>query len=146
MSRRPVAIVAPFLLAAAGAFGTSPALAQAAFLPASDLKWQNAGVPGVSTAVARGDLSKGATHFYLKYAAGFAAPLHHHSPDHYATTVTGNLVLVGADGKEHRLAPGSYFAFVNKATHAARCEGSQDCVMFIDARSAWDVVIAKPKP
>ena len=146
MLKRFAAVVAPFILAAIGTVLSGPVTAQTAFSPANDIKWTNAGVPGVSTAAVRGDMSKGASHFYLKYAAGFVAPMHHHSPDHYATTVTGNLVLVGADGKEHRLAPGSYFALVNKAAHAARCEGSQDCVMFIDARSAWDVVMAKPKP
>jgi hypothetical protein len=82
------------------------------------LKWINAGIPGVDTAVVKGDMKKGASHFYLKYAGGFAAPVHHHSPDHFATTVTGNLVLV-VDGKEHRLPPGSYFAFTGKAKHAA---------------------------
>jgi quercetin dioxygenase-like cupin family protein len=118
--------------------------AKAVFTPSADVKWINAGVPGVETAVVKGNMAKGASHFYLKYGAGFVAPVHHHSPDHYATTVTGNLVLV-VDGKEHRLAPGSYFAFTGKANHAARCEGSQDCVMFIDARGPWDVVMAKPK-
>ena len=59
------------------------------------------------------------------------------------TTVAGNLVLI-VDGKEQRLPPGSYFAFTGKARHAARCEGAQDCVMFIDARGRWDVVVAKP--
>jgi quercetin dioxygenase-like cupin family protein len=88
-------------------------------------------------------MAKGASRFYLKYAAGFAAPVHHHSPDHYVTTVAGNLVLI-ADGKEHRLPPGSYFAFTGKAKHAARCEGTEACVMFIDARGPWDVVLAKP--
>jgi quercetin dioxygenase-like cupin family protein len=101
--------------------------------------WVQGGIPGVSTAAVEGDMGKGASHFFLKYAAGFVAPLHHHTPDHYVTTVSGNLVLV-VDGKEHRLAPGSYFAFTGKATHAARCEGSEDCVMFVDARGKWDVV------
>ena len=72
----------------------------------SSLKWSDAGIPGVSTSVVEGDLSKGPSHFYLKYAAGFVAPVHHHSPDHYVTTVAGNLVLI-MDGKEQRLAPGS---------------------------------------
>ena len=125
-----------------------PALAQsgmnAMFAPVAELKWVGAGVPGVSTAVVRGDMAKSASHFFLKYASGFVAPVHHHSPDHYATTVTGNLVLI-VDGKEHRLAPGSYFAFTGRAQHGARCEGAQDCVMFIDARGPWDVVVAKPK-
>jgi quercetin dioxygenase-like cupin family protein len=120
------------------------ATAQAVFTPAADLKWIGAGIPGVETAVVKGDMAKGASQFYLKYPAGFVAPVHHHSPDHYVTTVAGNLVLI-VDGKEHRLPPGSYFAFTGKAKHAARCEGTQDCVMFIDARSGWDVVPEAPK-
>ena len=132
------------------AFATvlAPAIAlaaeSAASQPASNLKWVNAGVPGVETAVVRGDMKAGASHFYLKYPAGFAAPLHHHSPDHYATTVSGQLVLI-VDGKEQRMPPGSYFAFVKKAKHAARCEGTEPCVMFIGARGPWDVVLAKDK-
>jgi len=39
------------------------------------------------------------------------------------------------------LAPGSYFALLNKAPHAARVEGKDACVMFIDARGPWDVVM-----
>ncbi len=137
------------VLAAAALAAFAPAaLAQGApapkavFAPTADLKWIGAGVPGVSTALVRGDMAKGASHFYLKYDAGFVAPVHHHSPDHFVTTVTGNLVLV-VDGKEHRLPPGSYFAFTGKAPHAARCEGADACVMFVDARGRWDVVLAK---
>ena len=117
---------------------------KAVLTPAANLKWVGAGVPGVETAAVKGDMAKGASHFYLKYAAGFTAPVHYHSPDHYVTTVTGDLVLV-VDGKEHRLPPGSYFAFTGKAPHAARCEGKQDCVMFVDARGKWDVVVPKAK-
>jgi quercetin dioxygenase-like cupin family protein len=134
--------VAAALALAPAAFAQGPA--KAVFMPMADLKWIGAGIPGVETAVVKGDMAKGPSHFYLKYAAGFVSPVHHHSPDHYVTTVTGNLVLV-ADGKEHRLPPGSYFAFTGKAKHAARCEGTQDCVMFIDARAPWDVVVPKPK-
>lgn len=115
---------------------------KAAVVSRDGLKWVAAGVPGVSTAVVEGDQAKGPSHFYLRYAAGFVAPRHHHSPDHYATTVTGTLVLV-VDGREQRLPPGSFFAFTEKATHAVRCEGNEACVMFIDARGAWDVV---PEP
>ncbi len=148
MKNRSCAFAAAAALALVPAF--APAVfaqgaAKAAFTPAADLKWIGAGVPGVASAVVKGDMAKGPSHFYLKYGAGFVAPVHHHSPDHYVTTVTGDLVLI-VDGKEHRLPPGSYFAFTGKAKHAARCEGSQDCVMFIDARGPWDVVLAnKPQ-
>jgi quercetin dioxygenase-like cupin family protein len=125
-------------LAARATFAGAPAEAT----PQASLKWTDAGIPGVSTAQVRGEMAKGPSHFYLRYAGGFAAPRHHHSPDHYATTVSGTLVLV-VDGREQRLGPGSYFAFTNKAVHSARCDGKQDCVMFIDARGPWDVVADK---
>lgn len=116
------------------------------FTSKADVKWTEAGIPGVSTAAVQGDMAKGPSHFYLKYAAGFVSPLHHHTPDHYVTTLSGNLVLIVA-GKKHSLAPGSYFAFTGKAAHVARCEGAEDCVMFIDARDTWDVVPeASPDP
>jgi quercetin dioxygenase-like cupin family protein len=89
--------------------------------------------------VAAGNIDSGASRFFLKYAAGFVAPPHHHSPDHQVALVSGNLVL-SVGGKEYRLAPGSFFSFEGKPLHAARCEGSADCVMFINARGRWDVV------
>ena len=117
---------------------------KAELTPAANLKWTGAGVPGVETAAVRGDMKKGASHFYLKYAGGFVAPVHYHSPDHYVSTVAGNLVLI-VDGKEHSLPPGSYFGLTGKALHGARCEGKEACVMFIDARGKWDVVVPKAK-
>jgi hypothetical protein len=110
-------------------------------MPAAGLAWKGVGVPGVATAVVDGDMAKGASHFFLRYSKGLVTPSHFHSPDHFVTTIAGTLVLV-VDGKEHRLPPGSYFALINKARHIARCEGAEDCVMFVDARSAWDVVLA----
>jgi quercetin dioxygenase-like cupin family protein len=144
-STLPTAAALVFAALAPAAFAQGAAApAKAVFAPAGNLKWIGAGVPGVETAVVKGDMAKGASHFYLKYPAGFVSPVHHHSPDHYVTTVGGNLVL-SVDGKEHRLPPGSYFALTGKAKHAARCEGAEACVMFIDARGKWDVVLAKPK-
>jgi quercetin dioxygenase-like cupin family protein len=142
MSRtRPAAVLLVCAAALAGAVFADSA-AKAVVTSQSSLHWSDAGIPGVSTAVVDGDMAKGASRFYLKYAAGFVAPLHHHSPDHDVTTVTGNLVLI-VDGKEQRLAPGSYFALTGKAKHSARCEGSVDCVMFVHAAGPWDVVPEK---
>lgn len=117
----------------------------AVFVPASDMKFIDVpGFPGLQTAVAEGDPAKGPHHFYLKFAAGFAAPVHHHTADHYATVVSGTLVLT-VDGKEHKLLPGSYFAFTGKADHATKCEAGADCVVFIDVRGPWDVVPLESK-
>ena len=107
-----------------------------------DLKWVDQGIPGISAATVDGDMKKGASHFFLKYPGGLVTPLHHHSPDHYVTVLSGNLVLV-VDGKDHAVPPGSFFALTGKEPHAARCEGKEDCVMFVDARGPWDVVPEK---
>jgi quercetin dioxygenase-like cupin family protein len=134
----PAAVLAVALFAC----GAAVAAGKAVVSPKAGIKWEDAGIPGVTKAAVDGDMAKGASHFYLKYPAGFVTPVHHHSADHYVTTVSGNLVLI-ADGKETALPPGSYFALTGKALHAARCEGSEDCVMFIDARGPWDVVPEK---
>lgn len=140
-SLNAVPLAAALVVAVAGA-----ALAQgsgkAVVTSQASLKWSEAGIPGVSTAPVDGDPAKGPSRFYLKYASGLVTPVHHHSSDHFVTTVSGNLVLI-LDGKEQRLAPGSYFAFTGKAKHAARCETGADCVMFVQALSPWDVVPEK---
>jgi len=125
-------LLAPAVLAVAAGGGS-------AITPRAELHWAEAGVPGVSTAAVQGDMAQGPSHFFLKYAPGFVSPPHHHTADHYVVTVAGNLVLV-TGGQEHRLTPGSYFAFTGQAPHVTRCEGGEACVMFIDARGKWDVV------
>lgn len=141
-------LISSFL--ALGLFGFMAAQAsdvgKAVVTPAADVKWTQGSIPGVSTAAVQGDMATGPSHFFLKYAAGLVTPPHHHSADHYVVTISGILVLV-ANGKGQRLDPGSYFALTGNAAHVARCEGAEDCVMFIDARGPWDVVPeASPAP
>jgi quercetin dioxygenase-like cupin family protein len=114
--------------------------ATAVLTPAADLKWADVpGFKGVQLATADGDPSKGAAHFYLKFVAGFSAPLHHHSADHYVTVVSGTLVL-GVDGKDVKLPPGSFFEFTHAKPHTTTCAAGADCVLAMDARDKWDVV------
>ncbi len=137
-NKRVILCAAAILIAAAVPIAAS-AEDNAVLTPVSDLKWTDAGVPGVSTAPVYGDMKQGESHFYLKYATGFAAPVHYHTADHIVVLVSGALTLI-LDGKEHRLAPGSSFSLKDKAPHAARCEAGDDCVMFVDARGPWDAV------
>lgn len=131
----------------------SAALIAAAFVPAfgadesvvvanADLKWVNLGDSGVSAALVSGDMEKGASRFFLKYPAGFVTPLHHHTTDHYITLVSGSITLT-VDGKDYKLGPGSYFELKQKKPHAAKVEGSEAAVFFIEAEKAWDVVLEK---
>jgi glyoxylate utilization-related uncharacterized protein len=109
-------------------------------VPTGDIKWGDVpGMAGVQLAAVEGDPSKGPAHFFLKFAGGFAAPLHYHTADHFGTVVAGTLALT-VDGKEQKLPPGSFFAFSGKTKHATRCEAGPDCVLSMDARGKWDVV------
>jgi quercetin dioxygenase-like cupin family protein len=135
------ALVTAALLLTAAALSTAVAgdAAKSSVTPSADIKWAAAAFPGVSTAAVEGDMTKGASHFFLKYDAGLVTPLHHHSADHYVTVVSGTLALT-VDGKETTLGPGSFFALVNKTPHTARVVGDAPAVMLVDARAPWDVV------
>lgn len=112
----------------------------AVLVPAAELKWGDVpGFPGLQIAVVEGDPGKGASHFFLKFTAGFSAPVHHHNANHSGTVVSGTLVLT-VDGAEQKLPPGSFFAFPNKNKHATRCEPGADCVLSIATRGKWDVI------
>lgn len=90
-------------------------------------------------AVVEGDPAKGAHHSLMRFTGGFAAPLHHHTADHYVTVVAGTLVLA-VDGQEKELPAGSYFAFTGMKPHVTKCKAGADCTLAIDARGKWDVV------
>ena len=118
----------------------------AVLVPAAELKWTP--VPemtGIQIATVDGDPSKGPSHFFLKFDAGFTAPMHHHSANHSVTVVAGTLVLT-VDGKEQKLPAGSFFTFNSKAKHATACEKGADCILSMDVRGKWDVVPEADKP
>ncbi|HEY5552625.1 MAG TPA: cupin domain-containing protein [Opitutaceae bacterium] len=134
-----VAIVAAFCAVAsvlAGEAGKSVVLAKA------DLKWKAMGDSGVAAAPVSGDMEKGPFRFFLKYPAGLVTPLHSHTADHHVTMVSGSITLT-VGGKDYRLGRGDYFMLADKAPHAAKVEGSEDAVFYIEAAGPWDVVMAK---
>ena len=134
----PIALFAPH--------GTAKDNPKSGVIAAGDIKWADVpGFPGVQMAVLGGNSAKGPHHSMLKFAGGFSAPLHHHTADHYATVVAGTVVLV-IDGVENKLPAGSYFAFTGKAKHETRCAAGAECVIAVDARGAWDVLVEGAKP
>jgi quercetin dioxygenase-like cupin family protein len=117
----------------------------ALIVPATDLKWSEVpDMAGVKVAPVEGDPAKGPSHFFIKFAGGFAAPLHHHTANHFVTVVAGTVVLA-VDGKEQKLPAGSFFAFSNQAKHTTSCTAGADCVLSIDSRGKWDVVMEGEK-
>lgn len=127
---------------AAALLALSPlALAGGSVTTKAQLSWKDLG-NGVAAATVSGNMDKGASRFFLKYPAGLVTPKHHHDTDHYGTVVSGRITLT-VDGKDHALGPGDYFALTNKVPHAAKVEGNEPAVMFIQADAPWNVVMQK---
>lgn len=135
-----VAVVAAALFSAAWGFAAE--MSKSVVLPAAELKWTTMGNAGVATAPVSGDMGKGPCRFFLKYPTGLVTPMHYHTADHHVTVVSGSLTLKVED-KEYHLGPGAYFKLSDKVLHAAKVEGKEDAIMFIQADAAWDVVMAK---
>ena len=130
-------VVAPAIVGAKGARSSL-------LLPNADIKFTDVpDMKGIQLATLDGDPAKGPSHFMLKFAGGFAAPVHHHTANHSGTVVAGTLVLT-VDGKEQKLPAGSFFSFSGKMPHATKCEAGADCVLSMDVRGKWDVVPEKP--
>ena len=109
-------------------------------VPKGDLKWNDVpGFAGVQIAAVDGEPAAGPSHFFLKFAPGFAAPLHHHSANHSGTVVAGTMVLT-IDGKQEKLPAGSFFKLSDKVKHATTCEAGAECILSMDVRGKWDVV------
>lgn len=112
-------------------------------IEAKDIKWTAMeGFQGVYISTIEGDAKKGAHHSFIKFDAGFAAPLHTHTANHYSTVIAGTIIMT-VDGVEHRLPAGSYFSFLNKRAHATSCAPGADCLLFTDVRGKWDVIPEK---
>ena len=112
------------------------------FAPAGDLKWKDdPDHPGVQVAAVHGDPTKGAAKFFVKFPSGFAAPLHHHTADHWSVVISGTVVL--NDGQDHTLPAGSYWSLTGKKQHTTKCTDPAGCTIFVDAHGKWDVVPEK---
>jgi len=141
MTFRHAAVISISVAALMTAMPVLAAAPPAVVMAKADLKWKDLG-NGIAAAPVSGDMDKGASRFYLKYPVGLVTPKHHHDANHYVTVVSGTITLT-VDGKAHRLGPGSYFALTNKASHVAKVEGNEEAVFFIQAESAWNVVMDK---
>ena len=74
--------------------------------PAADLTWTDLdpkGAPGVQIADVWGNHAKGAFGAFLKFPAGFAAPLHTHTNDYKVVILSGTFIQGPEGGAEFRL-------------------------------------------
>jgi anti-sigma factor ChrR (cupin superfamily) len=115
------------------------------FMTAGDLKWTDLDptAPGVKIAELWGDHTKGAYGAFIKFPAGFSAPLHTHTNDAKIVVLSGTFIA-GPEGKpEVRLGPGSYY-FQPGVTyrHTTACDKASECLFFSESTGKFDLIPA----
>jgi quercetin dioxygenase-like cupin family protein len=128
--------------------GTSPLWAKSHKKPisiaAEELQWvPNPAKPEqISAAVVWGDMKKGAHGAFHKFKAGTIVENHSHSANLKAVVVAGTLVT-GPEGAPKKMGPGSFFTDPSNFNHVTTCEGTTDCIVYIDASGKFDLKMAK---
>lgn len=136
------ALVALATVSAATQSAAQSAAPTASVVAAGELKWVDVPDTPAKMATVKGDAAKGPHASFIKLPAGFSAPLHSHSADHNVVVVAGNLTMTVEGGAAKKLGPGSWFEFTGKKKHVTTCDAGADCVLFIAAKAAWDLVPA----
>jgi anti-sigma factor ChrR (cupin superfamily) len=111
-------------------------------MPASDLKWADLdpkGAPGVKVADVWGDHAKGAFGAFIKFPAGFTAPLHTHTNDFKIVIVSGTFIQAPEGKLEFRLGPGSYLMQPGgNYKHTSACDKASECLFLVQSNGKFD--------
>jgi anti-sigma factor ChrR (cupin superfamily) len=127
---------------------SSAALAQTAptMMPAGDMKWMDldpTGAPGVKVSDVWGDHTKGAFGAFIKFPAGFAAPLHTHTNAYKIVVVSGTFLQAPEGKSEVRLGPGSYLMQPGGGyKHTSACDMASECLFFVQSDGKFDLIPA----
>jgi anti-sigma factor ChrR (cupin superfamily) len=135
-------LVALATVSAATQSAAQSAAPTASIVAAGELKWVDVPDTPAKLATVKGDSAKGPHASFIKLPAGFSAPLHSHSADHQVAVAAGTLTMTPEGGTAKKLGPGSWFEFTGKKKHVTTCDAGADCVLFIVAKAAWDLVPA----
>ena len=151
-ARNVVAFAVSFVLAAAIlAQGSGQAKAKGApktagapiFMQSGNLKWVDlnpTGAPGVKIADVWGDHTKSGYGAFLKFPAGFLAPLHTHTSAIKIVVISGTYMQTPEGKAEERMGPGSYvFQPGGNYKHISACDKSSECVLFIESIGKFDL-------
>ena len=110
---------------------------------ASALKWADMdpkGAPGVKISDVWGDHTKGAFGAFIKFPAGFSAPLHTHTNDFKVVVISGTFVQAPEGKPEMRLGPGSYeMQPGGNYKHTTMCDKASECEIFVQGNGKFDL-------
>ena len=127
----------------AGAPAAKPMGRDPVVKPAADMKWTDLDPqrgPGVKISDISGDHTKGAFSAFIKFPAGFAAPLHTHSNAMKMVVISGTFVQQPEGKPEFRLGPGSYlFQPGGGYKHTTACDKASECLVFAEGIGKFDL-------
>ena len=144
--KRLMVFALPFVVAAV-ALAQGPRAASKGgtpiFMTPADLKWADlnpTGAPGVKIADVWGDHTKGAYGAFLKFPAGFLAPLHTHTYAVKIVVVSGTYTQTPEGKTEMRMGPGSYVMQPGGTyKHISGCDKASACELFIESNGKFDL-------
>jgi mannose-6-phosphate isomerase-like protein (cupin superfamily) len=98
---------------------------------------------GLKTALIGVDPNTKGTTGYARTPGGSGLAAHWHSFAEYTVLLDGKGTLVVA-GKQHEIAPGSYFVIPAKAVHQLTCAAGGDCLLLTRRAGPTDYNFVKP--
>ncbi|HEY6147738.1 MAG TPA: DUF4437 domain-containing protein [Thermoanaerobaculia bacterium] len=114
------------------------------FVHANDLKWADlnpTGAPGVKIADVWGDHKTTGYGAFLKFPAGFLAPLHTHTSAIKIVVLSGTYVQTPEGKSEMRMGPGSYVLQPGgNYKHISACDKASECLLFIESAGKFDLL------
>ncbi|MDQ6891734.1 MAG: DUF4437 domain-containing protein [Acidobacteriota bacterium] len=118
------------------------------FVPAADVKWTDLdakNAPGVKIADMWGNHATGAYGSFIKFPAGFSAPLHTHPSEVKIIIVSGTFIQTPEGKPEVRLGPGSYELQPGSTyKHTTTCDKASDCVFFVVSNGKFGLNVVEP--
>ena len=113
------------------------------FTQSSDMKWADLdpkGAPGIKIADVWGDHTKSGYGAFLKFPAGFLAPLHTHTDAIKIVVISGTYTQAPEGKAEMRMGPGSYvFQPGGSYKHTTGCDKASECLIFIESTGPFDL-------
>ena len=126
------------------ATATSPKPGTPVFVHANDLKWADlnpTGAPGVKIADVWGDHKTMCYGAFLKFPAGFVAPLHTHTSTIKIVVLSGTYIQTPEGKSEMRMGPGSYVLQPGgNYKHVSACDKASECLLFIESAGKFDLL------
>jgi anti-sigma factor ChrR (cupin superfamily) len=100
-------------------------------------------VPGVSVAVAWGDMDKGPYGMFVKFVPGHTDSLHTHTNTSRLVVLKGAYVYKPEKGAEQRIGPGQFLLVPGGNRHGTGSDAKEGALFYMESNGGFDLIPAK---